>query len=190
MKFFKKPGAAIFLSLLVVYLSTTISINAKLTDKCLDISDGFFVGVRVDGVDYPPVYDSVKELCSISDEMIIIAKNYGIDTEDLYYAQDWLESAMVYSPEEVSYIGSCYEDFIQQLKLVENQLLSTGLSQRHTAAMEEYSPQISAATAAVDENSAAYNETVRQFLREYDKFPTAQWAELTNTSFPGYFGNL
>ena len=99
MKFFKKPGAAIFLSLLVVYLSTTISINAKLTDKCLDISDGFFVGVRVDGVDYPPVYDSVKELCSISDEMIIIAKNYGIDTEDLYYAQDWLESAMVYSPQ-------------------------------------------------------------------------------------------
>ena len=190
MKFFKKPSVALITAILVVYISTMASVNIKLTDKCLDITDGFFDGVRVGGVDYPATYDSVKELCSVSDEMIIIANNYGINTDELYWAQDGLESAIAYSDDDISYIGWCYDDFIKQLKLVENQLLSTGLSQRHTAAMEEYTAQISAAIEATEANGAAYNETVREFIREYDRFPTSMWANLTDTYFPGYFGNM
>ncbi len=190
MKFFKKPSVAVFLSILLVYISTMTSISVKLTDKCIDVTDGFYDGVRVEGVDYPATYDSVKELCSISDEIILIAKNYGIDTEELSYALDGLESAMIYSSEDISYIGWCYDDFIQQLKLVDGQLGNTGLSQRHTAAMEEYSAQMSSALEATEKNSAAYNETVRAFIREYDRFPISTWANLTDTYFPGYFGNM
>ena len=73
---------------------------------------------------------------------------------------------------------------------MENQLNGTGLSQRHTAAMEEYSAEISAAVEATEENGAAYNETVREFIREYDRFPTSMWANLTDTYFPGYFSNM
>ena len=190
MKFFKKPSVAVIVTILVVYISTMASISIKLNDKCIDISDGFFDGVRVGGVDYPAVYDSVKELCSITDDIIVIAKNYGISTDDLSYALDGLESAISYSGEDISYIGWCYDDFVQQLKLVENQLNSTGLSQRHTTAMEEYSAQISTAIEATEENGAAYNETVRDFIREYDRFPTSMWAGLTGTYFPGYFSNM
>lgn len=190
MKFFKKPSVAVIVTILVVYISTMTSVGVKLTDKCIDVSGGFFDGVRVDGVDYPATYDSVKELCSICDEIIVIARNYGIDTEELYYAQDGLESAVAYSDDDISYIGWCYDDFIQQLKLVENQLHSTGLSQRHTAAMEEYSSEISAAIEATEKNGAAYNETVREFIREYDRFPISTWANFTGTYFPGYFSNM
>lgn len=190
MKFFKKPSVALVSAILVVYISTMASVNIKLTDKCIDVTDGFYDGVRVGGVDYPAVYDSVKELCSVSDEITVIAKNYGINTDELYYAQDGLESAVAYSGDDISYIGWCYDDFIQQLKLVENQLLSTGLSQRHTDAMVEYSVQIREAIEAAETNGAAYNETVREFIREYDRFPTSMWANLTDTYFPGYFSNM
>ena len=190
MKFFKKPSTAVILSILVVYISTMLSINVKLTDKCIDVTDGFYDGVRVSGVDYPATYDSVKELCGLGDEIIVIAKNYGINTDDLYYALDGLESAISYSGEDITYIGWCYDDFLQQLKLMENQLNGTGLSQRHTAAMEEYSAEISAAVEATEENGAAYNETVREFIREYDRFPTSMWANLTDTYFPAYFSNM
>lgn len=190
MKFFKKPSVAIVVTILVVYISTMVSINVKLTDKCIKITDGFYDGVRVSGVDYPAVYDSVKELCFLSGDMIVIAKNYGIDTEALYYAQDSLESAVSYSGDDISYIGWCYDDFIQQLRQMENQLHSTGLSQRHTAAMEEYSAEISSALEAIEVNGAAYNETVRDFIRKYDRFPISAWAGLTGTYFPGYFSNM
>ena len=39
MKFFKKPSTAVILSILVVYISTMLSINVKLTDKCIDVTD-------------------------------------------------------------------------------------------------------------------------------------------------------
>lgn len=190
MNFFKKPRVALVLTVLLVWLATSVSIGAKLGNKCRDISNGFYDGVKIDGVDYAPVYDSVRELCYVSNDMIVIAKNYGIDTEELYYAQDGVESAISYSQDDIAYIGWCYDDFIEQLRLMENQLHSTGLSQRHTTAMEEYSQQISAETAAIEQNAAAYNETVKQFMRQYDKFPTDFWVEVTGISFPGYFGNM
>lgn len=187
MNFFKRPYVAVVLSAVIVLCSTLVSINVKLENKCRDVSAIFYDGVRVSGYDYPAMAAPIKELCSLTDDIILIANNYGIDTEPLSSALSDLELAMQYSDDDVNYIGSCYSSFFKGLRSVENQLQNTGLSERHQTAMADYSVRIEACASSVTEGATGYNEYVRNFLRSYDKFPTDMWADLTGTWFPGYF---
>lgn len=187
MNFFKRPFVAVVLSAVIVLCSTLVSINVKLDSKCRDVNAIFYEGVTVSGYDYPAMAAPIKELCTLTDDIILVANNYGIDTEPLAYALDDLELAIQYSDDDVNYIGSCYSDFFKELRAVETQLHNTGLSERHTTAMADYSAQIEECSSAVAEGAAGYNEYVRDFLRSYDKFPTDMWADLTGIWFPGYF---
>ena len=102
-------------------------------------------------------------------------------------AEEHPELAMQYSEDNVSYIVSCYGEYFKALRSVENQLQSTGLSERHQAAMDEYSAQIESCSVTIAQGAAGYNEKGRSFLKSYDKFPTSFWADVTGAWFPGYF---
>lgn len=188
MNFFKRPFVAVVLSGLVVLCSTLVSINVKLESKCDAVSDIFYEGVRISGVEYPAMAEPMKQLCILTDDMILIANNYGIDTGELSQRLDDLELAMQYSDDNISYIGDCYGDFFKALRSVENQLQNTGLSERHQLAVDGYSAQIENCSATITQGAAGYNERVRSFLKSYDKFPTDFWAGVTGTWFPDYFG--
>ena len=187
MNFFKRPFVAVLLTVLIVVCSTLVSINVKLESKCGAVSDIFYEGVRISGVEYPAMAEPMKQLCALTDDIILIANNYGIDTGELSQRLDVLELAMQYSADDVNYIGSCYGDYFKSLRSVENQLQSTGLSERHQAAMDEYSARIETCSATIAQGAAGYNEKVRSFLKSYDKFPTSFWADVTGAWFPDYF---
>ena len=187
MNFFKKPFVAVVLSALIVVCSTLVSINVKLKSKCDAVSDIFYEGVRISRVEYPAMAEPMKQLCALTDDVVLIANNYGIDTGELAQRLDELKLAIQYSDNDVNYIGSCYGDFFKALRAVENQLQSTGLSERHQTAMDEYSAQIASCSETISQGAAGYNEKVRSFLKSYDKFPTNFWADVTGTWFPGYF---
>ena len=187
MNFFKRPFVAVLLSALIVVCSTLVSINVKLDSKCDAVSDIFYEGVRISGVEYPAMAEPIKQLCALTDDVILIANNYGIDTGELSQRLDELKMAMQYSEDNVSYIGSCYGAYFKALRSVENQLQSTGLSERHQAAMDEYSAQIASCSGTIAQGAAGYNEKVRSFLKSYDKFPTSFWADVTGAWFPDYF---
>lgn len=187
MNFFKRPFVAFVLSALIVLCSTLISINVKLQSRCDAVNDIFYEGVSISGMAYPAMAEPMKQLCALTDDVILIAGNYGIDTGELSQRLEDLELAMQYSDDDVSYIGSCYGDYFKALRGVQNQLQNTGLSERHQTAMEGYSAQIGEYSAAIAQGAAGYNERVRSFLKSYDKFPTDYWASVTGTWFPGYF---
>lgn len=91
MNFFKRPAVAVILTVLIVLCSTLVSINVKLQGKCDAVSDIFYEGVRVSGVDYPAMAEPMKQLCALTDDIILIAYNYGINTEALSQRLDELE---------------------------------------------------------------------------------------------------
>ena len=187
MNFFKRPFVAVLLTILIVVCSTLISVNVKLQSKCDAVSDIFYDGVRISGVEYPAMAEPMKQLCALTDDVVLIAYNYGIDTGELSQRLEDLELAMQYSADDVNYIGICYGEYFKELRAVENQLQSIGLSERHQAAMDEYSAQIAACSETIARGAVGYNEKVRSFLKSYDKFPTDFWADVTGTWFPGYF---
>ena len=117
MNFFKRPFVAVLLTVLIVVCSTLVSINVKLESKCGAVSDIFYEGVRISGVEYPAMAEPMKQLCALTDDIILIANNYGIDTGELSQRLDVLELAMQYSADDVNYIGSCYGDYFKALSL-------------------------------------------------------------------------
>jgi len=187
MNFLKKPTVAVILTAGIVLCSTLVSVNTKLEDKCRDVNAIFYDGVTISGQDYPAMAAPIKELCAITDDILLISGNYGIDTEELSSALSDLELAIQYSDDDINYLGYCYDDFLSALRSVETKLQNTGLSDRHIAALADYSLQVADCVATVEEGAVGYNEYVRSFLRSYDKFPTDMWAELTGIWFPGYF---
>ena len=187
MNFFKRPLVAVVLTVLIVVCSTLVSVSVKLESRCSAVSDIFYEGVRISGVEYPAMAEPMKQLCALTDDIILIANNYGINTGELSQRLDDLELAMQYSADDVSYIGSCYGDYFKALRSVENQMQSTGLSERHQTVMDEYSAQIETCSVTIDQGAKGYDEKLRSFLKSFDKFPTSFWADVTGTWFPGYF---
>ena len=185
MNFFKKPAVAVILSLIVIFASTLISVSAKLNNKCDKVSDGFYSGVKYKGEKHDAIADEICSLCAVSDDIVPIASNYGIDTASLSDSSQQLYTLVSSGSRDIGSVYQVYSEFITALKNVETQLHAAGLSSRHEEAMNEYSEEIS--SCVDDINTACYNDSVREFLRKYDKFPTRNWADFLGISFPEYF---
>lgn len=185
MNFFKNRFVAVVLCIILVFAATGVSVKVKLQSKCDEVINEFYTGVNYDGEDHAAIYDQLRDLSSVADGMCIIAGNYGIDTEDVKDYNEWLELALAYSEKDISYIYNEYYGLWTSLKAMEDTLNHTDLSERHTTQMESYSARLD----AIDENiySAGYNEEVRAFLLEYDRFPTSSLAYQFNVQMPEYF---
>jgi len=186
MSFFKKPFVALVLCVVLVWASTAISVKAKFQDKCDDVIDSFYTGVSIKGeADAPSIYDQLRELNAIAENMAIIADNYSVNSEDVRDYNDFLESALVYFEEDIGYIYSEYSGLWKALMAMEDALAHSPLSDRHLAAMADCSARLDAIDANIA--NAGYNESVRLFYQRNDSFPTLQLAEMFGVQLPEYF---
>lgn len=185
MNFLKKPFVAVLLCVVMVLASTLISVDVKLGKACDNVTYSFYDGVRYQGQLLPSIADEIRELCSVTEEMIPIAKNYGIPTDQVSELCEDIKRMINSRDTDIDEVYGVYAVFYPEVKELENQLMSSGLSQHHSEAMPGYSARIAAAKDAVD--SARYNENVTEFLDRNDHFPVNLWAELVGAEFPDYF---
>ena len=186
MSFFKKPGIAVFLTVIIVIASTLLSVNVKLGKKCQTITDGFYDGVEFNGYTQKSIASHLKNINAYADGLVTIAKNYDIDTTDLEDASEWLKLALNYSHGYASYIYSEYQGLIKAVTTLEDQLSRVELSERDASGVAQYTSSITGAQSAIE--SAGYNESVRELLRSYDRVPTDMLAAMAVVSMPEYFG--
>jgi len=185
MKLLKNPVIAIILAAVIIIASTLISIDVKLDNKCQEIVDGFYTGIEYEGEYYPSAAGAIKELIAVSDALIPIANNYGIKTAALNEHCEELKLSMNYSGYYVSYIYYEFTEFYAELKSVEEQLHTNGLSTRHQEMMLDYSRTITSAAAAIE--NSHYNDTVWEFRQKFDRFPVSIWIDLLWVELPEYF---
>ena len=185
MKFFKNPLVAILISLLLIFSSTALSINAKLTDKSEDIIDGFYYGIEANGVLNTSVYFNLSNLCELSGEIGLIAENYGIDTRELYSNIDNLKESYSFHSDDIDSIYECYETFYNSLFTVLVELNETELSDRHLEFMSDAVKQINSFKANID--NSGYNESVNAFRKKFNRFPTNIFADILDIDYPEYF---
>ena len=125
----------------------------------------------------------IRNICGAADGMVTIANNYDIDTDAVRAATDEMKNALTYG--SVSYLHYLYEDLLQALKPLEEQLSRAELSDRDAEGFAQYSSTISGAQSVIE--NSGYNESVRAFLRDEIHFPADFFAELAGVELPELF---
>ncbi len=185
MKFFKKPVVAVLMSIVIVIASTFLSVNIKLGKECQQITDGFYDGVYSNGYTQKSLSTHLRNLCGYADGIVTIANNYDLDTTAVRQASDDLKLGLSYSYGQASYLYQCYEQLLSSAKELEDSLGRTELGDRDKEGLEQYESSITGVENAVQ--SAGYNESVREFLRDYIKFPADFFVGLTGIDLPEQF---
>ena len=183
MNFLKKPFVAVLLSALIICGSTLLSADIKLGRECQNITDGFYEGVVYENYQHKSVASQIRNICGAADGMVTIANNYDIDTDAVRAATDEMKNALTYG--SVSYLHYLYEDLLQALKPLEDQLSRAELSDRDAEGFAQYSSTISGAQSVIE--NSGYNESVRAFLRDEIHFPADFFAELAGVELPELF---
>ena len=183
MNFLKKPFVAVLLSALIICGSTLLSADIKLGRECQNITDGFYEGVEYENYQHKSIASQIRNICGAADGMVTIANNYDIDTDAVRAATDEMKSALTYG--SVSYLHYLYEDLLQALKPLEDQLSRAELSDRDAEGFAQYSSTISGAQSVIE--NSGYNESVRAFLRDEIHFPADFFAELAGVELPELF---
>ena len=183
MNLLKKPFVAVLLSALIICGSTLLSADIKLGRECQNITDGFYEGVVYENYQHKSIASQIRNICGAADGMVTIANNYDIDTDAVRAATDEMKNALTYG--SVSYLHYLYEDLLQAVKPLEDQLSRSELSDRDAEGFAQYSSTISGAQSVIE--NSGYNESVRAFLRDEIHFPADFFAELAGVELPELF---
>ena len=185
MKFFKKPAVAVILVIILVIASTLLSFEIRFGSKCQQISDGFFDGVYVDGELRPSCASIVKKITGYAEEIRAIAFENGLDTESLDSDLESLKYSIKYSDPDASYVYFCYNDVLNSLGNLKSSLKTANISAEDSESISQLYLQINSAAREFD--TTGYNESVRAFLRDYDRFPVSKFYWYTNVIMPSCF---
>ena len=185
MKFLKKPAVAVVIAVILVLSSSFISVNAKLGAKCREVTDIFYSGMRYNNEFHPAIAEQLRSICTIANDLCVIAGNYDIDSQGLEDARSLVESAIVYSANDAGYIYYEYSGLRSELKSMTDKLSQKELTARHSKLLTDYEEQLKTFEYNID--TAGYNEAVRAFLQEYDRMPTRFFADICGVQMPEYF---
>ena len=177
MKFFKKPVTAIILALMIVAGSTLINVHWKFGAKCQEIQNSFYETGRIG-----------KQLDAIRQDAVLlssVAKQNGIDAEDLRSAAEDLQYALSHESTDAGLLYWYYDSLRTELFSTEQRLLSVTLNDADAETVRNCMDRISAASDRISSDS--YNQTVRAFLSRYDRFPTGPLAILADVDMPEVF---
>lgn len=177
MKFFRNPVTAFLLALLIVAGSTLINVHWKFGAKCRDVQNSFY---ETGGI--------AKQLEAIRQDSVFlssVAKQNGIDTEDLCSAADDLQSALSRDDTGAALLFWYYDSLRTELLSTEQRLLAIALNEADAKSVSDCMYRIRSASDHI--SGDPYNQTVRAFLSRYDRFPTALLARLADVEMPEVF---
>ena len=184
MRFFKKKGVAVILTVLIVIVSTLLSFNIRFGNKCQDIINGFYDGVYYNGEVQESTASHLKKISKAAEEISVIASSYNIDARNLDYAVENLNLGFRYSAEDISYLHYCYSDLMKEIKDMQSRL-KDNVNAEDEEDLSEYKSLIDKEVDALE--STGYNESVREFHREYDRFPVTFLSDFAGMWLPEYF---
>lgn len=177
MKFFRNPVIAFFLALLIVTGSTLINVHWKFGGKCRDVRETFY---ETEGI--------AEQLEAIRVDAVVlssVAKQNGIDAEDLRSAADDLQYALSRDNTGAGLLFWYYDSLRTELLSIEQRLLAVALNEADAKTVNDCMVRIRSASDRISGDS--YNQTVRAFLSKYDHFPTVLLARLADVDMPEVF---
>lgn len=184
MEFFKRRSVAIAVAFLIVIASTFGSANIKLQSKCDEVTQLIETGVKYDGYVHPSILGQLNTLRGDMDNFLTLIPE-SIDASQLEENNYDLRNAIKYSKDSPSYLCWCYEEVIKDFNAVALQMEDMELTDRQQDALDTYKAELEGIKKSIDESG--YNDAVRQFRREYGKFPASFFIKSSDVMLPDYF---
>ena len=176
MRFIKNPWTELIFCIVAVIVAFCLSVSIKLGNKADDVRDSFYISQEADGL---------IQLCSLADELIPVAENYGLSTRELSAKSKALSDALLSETPDVAVLRPLYDELRSSVETTLNTLSLTGVSRNHSDVVENARQQLAAITAAAD--SFDYNGTVARFEKSFDKWPENRYARLFGIEYPKPF---
>lgn len=176
MKIIKNPWTELVFCIVAVVLAFCLSVSIKLGNKVDGVKESFSGSQEA---------DSLFRLCTLADELVPVAGNYGLRTAELSEQSRALADALSSDEPDVTQLRPLYDELRSTVELTLNTLSLTGVSRNHTGALESFLSELDEITAEVD--SADYNGSVTRFEKSFDKWPVNRYANWFGIEYPKYF---
>ena len=191
-KILNSPVVALVITFVLVFASLALNTRIRLGGQCDEITAGLYSGKGVS----PCIADGLRSLCTASEKMLTLAGQLGIDVDSLdsdgeYADEDPadlindIRNALRYEDGSARYLYYLYEALLSKDYAMETALARASLSEADSAAFLDAKEEADQARAVIQ--NADYNNTVRAFLKKYDRFPTSQIASFSGVSMPKLF---
>ena len=191
-KFLSNPAVALIITVVLVLVSLVLNTRVRLGGQCDEITATLYSSE--DGS--PCIADGLRSLCSASEKMLTLSRQLGIDADkldsDSEYSDEEIENLIAdtraslrYGDGSARYLYYLYEALLSKTYAMETALGRASLSSADTEAFltaKEEAAQAQALIAGTD-----YNDTVRAFLKKYDRFPTSAIASFSGVTMPKLF---
>lgn len=184
MTFFKKRSTALILAVLTVFFSTGISVKSKLQEKCDEVSELVYVGVKYDGYKHPDILTQLVTACDVMDNFVYFIPD-GIDGSSLAESSEDLRLAIKYNRDDASYLHWCYSSCLKEFNAVCAQMKNVELNESQQRALETYSNEIDGVKKVIAESG--YNDAVREFMNNELNGLAEFFAAFFGVNTPEYF---
>ncbi|MBR5094074.1 MAG: hypothetical protein IK095_03180 [Oscillospiraceae bacterium] len=177
MKLFKNPVVAWIVCLALIFGSTLLNTRIRFGRLCRD-AEADFNGLG-------GIVSQLQTIRSDADILALVAEDNGLETDALRDASDALQRALAREQGAKS-VFSAYDVLHTEIARTQQKLMGVSLSSSDAQTVSSCMASLDDAQRAIA--ASGYNETVREFQRRYDRFPTKYLAEFAGVRMPEVFG--
>ncbi len=184
MEALKRKPVALLLTAVVVVLSTLLSVNRTLGERCQEVTDGFYQGVVADGYRQSSISSHLQMRLDLSNSIAAVTSAYEAlsgQTEAFRQAREQLLAAVSSADIDAQYRKNAA--LREAAKALREAAEDVTFSERDRKILDTCWRDFDGAQAAIDKSG--YNDAVREFYRStLNVFPTRFLAEVSGVKLP------
>ena len=178
-QFFSRRSVALLLAVLVVISTTLFQTRFRFGRLCSEVTDQFYYGSGSIASELVQLSDSAEILAGLAHLYNLDEAKAAMNTTSSLRELLRLESS------EIAAIHDLYKELLSETFTLESLLARQELSDAEADLLSSAQHEAAQAKAAID--ASGYHDTVRVFLKRYDRFPTTALAALVGLKMPQVF---
>ena len=181
-KILSRPSVAFLIAVLVVIATILLQTRFRFGKICGSVNDQFYH----DGQDGTSIASELGNLADAAEILAGLAHLYDLDeSRDVMDVIGSLREQLRLESSDTGTIHDLYKALLSDTFMLETLLSRQELSDTDAETFSSAQHNAALAKAAIDESG--YHDTVRTFLKRYDRFPTNGLASLVGIKMPQVF---
>ena len=183
-KLLESPIFALVLAVVVMFGTMLVSTKVDFGKKCRSVTGEFYTASEDSS---PAVATELRNFCAAAEQVALTAEQNGLPEAGSALQQvDDLRNLLYQQTDDLASVNKVYQALLSSTYSLESTLARAELTGSQAEALASAQHDAAAAKAAID--ASGFNDSVRSFLKKYQKFPTVGLAGMVGVNMPCVFG--